>query len=177
MHPSNRGRRDPVTASVYGVRGARKSGATSCSAAYARLDLIWFSPTHAVPRIPVSLLAGDSSRPGPRPTRAGGSTKKVWKVQYFWPCARVSNDHVWPSLTSHSWLLFFVWSFGVSALASWLRLFLWDGWENTSFFTRTLPKLLNGAYFVKIFYRKIAFKNHIDPFLKFKIVNTQLIIR
>ncbi len=31
--------------------------------------------------------------------------------------------------------------------------------------------------FFKIFYRKIALKNHISPFLKFKIVNTQLIIR
>ncbi len=48
--------------------------------------------------------------------------------------------------------------------------------ESTSFSARTLSKLLNGAFFVKIFYRKVALKNHINPFLKFKIINTQLIM-
>ena len=45
-----------------------------------------------------------------------------------------------------------------------------------SFFAYTFPKLLNGASFIKIFYRKVALKNHINLFLKFKIVNTQLIM-
>ena len=49
-------------------------------------------------------------------------------------------------------------------------------WECTSFSTRTLPKLLNGVFFAKIVYMKVALKNHINPFLKFKIVNTQLIM-
>ncbi len=44
------------------------------------------------------------------------------------------------------------------------------------FSARTLPKLLNGAFFTKNLYRKVALKNHINPFLKFKIVNTQLIM-
>ena len=50
------------------------------------------------------------------------------------------------------------------------------GEKGTSFSTRTLPKLLNGVFFAKIFYGKVALKNHINPFLKFKIVNTQLIM-
>jgi hypothetical protein len=37
-------------------------------------------------------------------------------------------------------------------------------------------KLLNGVFFIKIFYRKVALKNHINLFLKFKIINTQLIM-
>ena len=49
--------------------------------------------------------------------------------------------------------------------------------EFLSFSARTLPELLNGAFFAKIFYRKITLKNHINLFLKFKIVNTQLIMR
>ncbi len=48
--------------------------------------------------------------------------------------------------------------------------------KSISFSVRTLPKLLNGAFFTKNFYRKVALKNHINPFLKFKIVNTQLIM-
>ncbi len=51
------------------------------------------------------------------------------------------------------------------------------GEKRISYSARMLPKLLNGVFFVKIFYRKVALKNHINPFLKFKIVNTQLIIR
>ncbi len=51
------------------------------------------------------------------------------------------------------------------------------GEKGTSYSVRTLPKLLNGAFFTKIFYRKFALKNHINPFLKFKIVNNQLIMR
>ena len=45
-----------------------------------------------------------------------------------------------------------------------------------SFSAHTLPELLNGAFFVKKFYRKVVLKNHINPFLKFKILNSQLII-
>ena len=45
-----------------------------------------------------------------------------------------------------------------------------------SFSARTFLKLLNGVFFAKILYRKVALKNHINPFLKFKIVNTQLIM-
>ena len=32
------------------------------------------------------------------------------------------------------------------------------GWENTSFFVRTLSKLLNSVFFAKIFYRKVGLK-------------------
>ena len=46
----------------------------------------------------------------------------------------------------------------------------------TSFSACTFPKLLNGAFFTKNFYRKDALKNHISSFLKFKIINTQLIM-
>ncbi len=51
------------------------------------------------------------------------------------------------------------------------------GEKGTSYSARTLPKLLNGVFFTKIFYRKVALKNHINLFLKFKIVNNQLIMR
>jgi hypothetical protein len=37
-----------------------------------------------------------------------------------------------------------------------------------SFSSRTLFKLLNGVFFAKSFYTKVALKNHIDPFLKKK---------
>ena len=48
--------------------------------------------------------------------------------------------------------------------------------ESTSFSVRMFSKLLNGVFFIKIFYRKVALKNHINLFLKFKIINTQLIM-
>ncbi|BAF21507.2 Os07g0467800 [Oryza sativa Japonica Group] len=46
-----------------------------------------------------------------------------------------------------------------------------------SFSTRTLPEQLNGMFFCKNFLYEICLKNNINPFLKFKIVNTQLITR
>ena len=49
--------------------------------------------------------------------------------------------------------------------------------EFVSISTLTLSKLLNGVFFAKIFYRKVALKIHINLFFKFKIVNTQLIMR
>ncbi|BAS73969.1 Os01g0709750 [Oryza sativa Japonica Group] len=39
-----------------------------------------------------------------------------------------------------------------------------------SFSSRTLFKLLNGVFFAKSFYTKVALKNHIDPFLKKKLI-------
>ena len=51
------------------------------------------------------------------------------------------------------------------------------GRELVSFSARTLPKLLNVVFFAKIFYKKVALRNYINLFLKFKIINTQLIIR
>jgi hypothetical protein len=42
---------------------------------------------------------------------------------------------------------------------------------------RTFLKLLNGVFFIKFFYKKVALKIHINLFFKFKIVNTQLIMR
>jgi hypothetical protein len=56
------------------------------------------------------------------------------------------------------------------------RSFRGDRGDWLSFFARTLFKLLNGAFFTKNFYGKVVLKNHINPFLKFKIVNTQLIM-
>lgn len=46
-----------------------------------------------------------------------------------------------------------------------------------SFSACTFPELLNGVFFAKKIYTKVALKNHINPFLKFKIVYTQLIMR
>jgi hypothetical protein len=37
-----------------------------------------------------------------------------------------------------------------------------------SFSARMLPKLLNGAFFAKNFYMKVALKNHINPFFREK---------
>jgi hypothetical protein len=48
--------------------------------------------------------------------------------------------------------------------------------EFVSFPALTFPELLNGVFFAKSFYTKVALKNHINPFLKFKIINTQLIM-
>lgn len=56
------------------------------------------------------------------------------------------------------------------------RSFRGDRGDWLSFSARTLFKLLNDAFFAKNFYMKVALKNHINPFLKFKIVNTQLIM-
>ena len=48
--------------------------------------------------------------------------------------------------------------------------------EFVSFSARTLPELLNGVYFAKKIIES-CLKNHINPFFKLKIVNTQLIMR
>jgi hypothetical protein len=51
--------------------------------------------------------------------------------------------------------------------------------ESLSRFPRVrFPELLNGVFFLqKFFYRKVTLKIHMNPFLKFKIDNTKLIIR
>ena len=41
-----------------------------------------------------------------------------------------------------------------------------------SFSACTLFKLLNGVFFAKLFYRKVALKNHINLFFKFFKANT-----
>jgi hypothetical protein len=40
-----------------------------------------------------------------------------------------------------------------------------------SFSVHTLPELVNSIFFIKISNRKVALKNHNNPFLKFKTVN------
>ncbi|BAT17963.1 Os12g0602200, partial [Oryza sativa Japonica Group] len=41
-----------------------------------------------------------------------------------------------------------------------------------SFSARTFSELLNDMFFIKNLYMKVALKNHINLFLKFRIVNT-----